>query len=72
MKKITVDMDMSDYDIAMDFYQSLMHFVINNKENDINVDAVIENLKFIYDTDLTPIDDHVLCYKIRNKLTENV
>ena len=63
---------MANYDIAMDFYQSLMHFVVNNKGTHVGVNAVVENLKFIYDTDLTPIDDHVACYKIRNKLEENV
>jgi hypothetical protein len=45
----------SNYDIAMDFYQSLMHFITNKKGTHVQVDAIIDNLKLIYDTDETPI-----------------
>ena len=45
----------SNHDIAMDVYQSLMHFITNNKGTHVQVDAIMDNLKLIYDTDETPI-----------------
>ena len=45
----------SNFDIAMDVYQSLMHHITTNQGTNVEVDAIIDNLKLIYENDETPI-----------------
>ena len=45
--------DNSNYDIAMDFYQSLMHHIVNNADTHVDVNDILEYLKLIQITDKT-------------------
>lgn len=58
----------SNHDIAMDIYQSLMHFITNNHgtKTHVEVDAIIQSLQMIYENDETPI-----AIKIRNDVGQS-
>jgi len=56
----------SNHDIAMDVYQSLMHFITNNQDTHVEVDAIIKSLQMIYENDETPI-----AIKIRNDVGQS-
>jgi len=55
MKINEAQFDMSNYDIAMDFYQSIMHSISNNKDTHVDIHEIMLHVKHTVDTDKSPL-----------------
>jgi hypothetical protein len=62
-----INFNMSNYCIAMDFYQSVMKYISVADETDVHINEIMSHLKHIVATDESP-----LAVKLRQQYSEEV